>query len=104
MWRFGDKCGHRHTESSPARLMDRRLKILIFIKIPGAWRNRQAESHFSEGALSGSRRPDDLDAEVADLLAQRVAVEPEKIGRPDLIAPRRGKRGGDQGELHLAQD
>jgi len=30
-----------------------------------------------------------LNVEIADLLAERVAVEPQKIGRADLISPGR---------------
>src|SRR5581483_7291637 len=41
------------------------------------------------GSPSGAK---DLDVEVADLLAQRVAVDAQEIGGADLVAAGRGKR------------
>src|SRR4051794_12346663 len=48
--------------------------------------------------------PVDLDVEVADFLAQGVAVEAEQIRRPDLVAAGGGQRGGQQRHLDFAQD
>jgi hypothetical protein len=53
---------------------------------------------------SSARRPDYLDAKVADLLAESVAVQPQEIGCTDLIAAGCGKSRGDEREFHLAQN
>src|SRR5260370_40412518 len=45
-----------------------------------------------------------LDVEVADFLAQCVAVDPEQVGGPDLIAARGRERHRQQRVLDLAQD
>ena len=45
-----------------------------------------------------------LNIERSDLLAQRIAVEPQKFGRLDLIATRGGKADIDQRPLDLPQD
>src|SRR5262249_39526722 len=47
---------------------------------------------------------DHLDVEIADLLAQGVAVDAEQVGGTDLVAARGGERGREQRLLHLAQD
>src|SRR5262245_23358814 len=47
---------------------------------------------------------DHLNVEVADLLAQGVAVDPEQVGGADLVAARRRECGREQWLLHLAQD
>src|SRR2546430_12758172 len=57
----------------------------------------------------GSRKrlaaaPIDLDIEIPDLLAERVAVQPEQIGRPDLVAAGGRQRGGEQRHLDLLED
>src|SRR6201986_2071432 len=46
----------------------------------------------------------DLNIEVPDLLAQRVAVQAEEIGGTDLVAAGRGERSGQQRHLDLLQD
>src|SRR5262249_42112979 len=46
----------------------------------------------------------DLNFEVADFLAQRVAVDPEEIGGADLIAAGGRERRRQQRPLDLAQD
>src|SRR5689334_14387390 len=46
----------------------------------------------------------DLDIEVPDLLAQRVAVQAQQVGRADLVAAGRGERGRQQRHLDLLQD
>ena len=66
------------------------------------------------GQLSGKRvlacsllaagRPDDLDVEVADLLAQGVSVQTEQFGGLDLIATGGSQRRPDQRFLDIAQD
>src|SRR5215208_7993405 len=45
-----------------------------------------------------------LDVEVADLLAQRVAVDAEQVGGADLVTAGSGERGREQRVLDLAQD
>src|SRR6516162_1878164 len=45
-----------------------------------------------------------VDVEVADLLAQGVAVDAQKIGGADLVAARGGERGGEKRPFHFAQD
>src|SRR6478672_4518539 len=57
-----------------------------------------------ESSQLSSTRPIDLDVEVADLLAQGVAVDAQEIGGADLVAARRGQRGGEERPFHLAQD
>src|SRR6478672_4535591 len=46
----------------------------------------------------------DLNIEVADFLAQGVAVDAEQIGRANLVAAGGSKRGGQQRIFDLAQD
>src|SRR6478735_10011845 len=48
--------------------------------------------------------PINLDIQVAYLLAQRVAVEPEQVGGADLIAPGRRQRGRQQGHFDFLED
>src|SRR4029453_12183669 len=45
-----------------------------------------------------------LDVEVADLLAERVAVDAQQIGGADLVATGRSEGCGEQRHLDLAQD
>src|SRR3954447_26314587 len=45
-----------------------------------------------------------LNVEIPDLLAQRVAVEAEQVGRADLVAAGGGQRRGQQRHLDLLQD
>src|SRR5438067_4239415 len=45
-----------------------------------------------------------LDVEVADLLAQRVAVDAEQVGSADLVATGGGERGREQRVLDFAQN
>src|SRR5690242_12442421 len=45
-----------------------------------------------------------LQVELAQLLAQGVAVEAQQLGRPDLVAPRCLQRQRQQRPFHLAQD
>ena len=47
---------------------------------------------------------DHLDAELADLLAQGVAIEAEQLRRADLVAARRRQRNRHQRPLHFADD
>src|SRR5215475_6937990 len=47
---------------------------------------------------------DDLDIEVADLLSQGIAVDPQEVGSPDLIAAGCRERGRQQRVFDLAQD
>jgi hypothetical protein len=61
--------------------------------IRGIWTQR--------GSAAGSV---DLDVEVADLLAQGIAVEAEQIRRPDLVAPGCGQRRRQQRNLDFPQD
>src|SRR5262245_15926833 len=49
-------------------------------------------------------RAEDLDIQIADLLAQRIAIDAQKIGRPDLIAAGRSQRRCQQRHLDLTQD
>src|SRR5262249_25385866 len=46
----------------------------------------------------------DLNIEVANLLPQRVAVDAEQVGSPDLIAPGCRQRSRQQRVFDLAQD
>src|SRR6185503_19310979 len=46
----------------------------------------------------------DLNIEVADFLAQGVAVDAEQVGRANLVAAGGGERGGQQRIFDLAQD
>src|SRR5690348_3608730 len=46
----------------------------------------------------------DLDIEVADFLAQGVAIDAEQVGRAYLVAAGSGERGGQQRVFDLAQD
>ena len=47
---------------------------------------------------------DDLEVEVADLLAQGVAIDAEQLGCPDLVAAGGRQGGADQRAFDLAQD
>src|SRR3954451_24787849 len=44
-----------------------------------------------------------LQVEIFDLLAQGVAVETKDLGGADLVAARRGERGGEQRRFEIAQ-
>src|SRR5689334_24442485 len=48
--------------------------------------------------------PVDLDVEVADLLAQGIAVEAEQVGGANLVAAGGGERGRKQRDLDLLED
>ena len=56
----------------------------------------------SQALNAASWRPADMDVQVADLLAQRVAVEPQYVGRLELIAAGRRQGSRDQRSLDLA--
>src|SRR5215204_1268868 len=51
-----------------------------------------------------ARAANDLEVEVADLLAQGVPIDAEELRRPDLVAAGGGERGADQRRLDLPQD
>src|ERR1043166_3100541 len=67
---------------------------------------RPEEFTQSTGGDPGSLTPApvDLDIEVADLLAQRIAVEPKQVRGPDLVAAGGRQRGREQRYLDLLQD
>src|SRR5205814_4110554 len=67
--------------------------------LPGA-----ADSCFRTPRGRLSAGADDLDVEVADLLAKGVAVDPEQVGSADLVAAGRGQRRRQQRMFDLAQD
>src|SRR5665647_3008041 len=46
----------------------------------------------------------DLDVQISDLLAQRVAIEAEQVRGANLVAPRRRQRGGEQRHLDFLED
>src|ERR1700681_1179558 len=46
----------------------------------------------------------DLNVQIADLLAEGIAVEPQKVGRPDLIAAGRCQCCGEQRHLDFLED
>src|SRR5260370_35697316 len=46
----------------------------------------------------------DLDVQIANLLAQGVAVEPEQVGSANLVAPGRRQRGREQRHLDFLQN
>ena len=48
--------------------------------------------------------PAHLDPKVLDLLAQGVAVKPQDLRRPYLVAPGAGESQGDEGTLDLLKD
>ena len=58
----------------------------------------------AESAGGSAAAAEHLDVEVADLLAQGVAVEAEQLGGPDLVAARGRQRRGHQRLLDLPQD
>ena len=60
-----------------------------------------AESRSSRGDQDG--RPDDLNVQVPDLLAQGIAIDAQKVGGADLVAAGRGQSRGQQRIFHLAQ-
>jgi len=47
--------------------------------------------------------PNHLDVEIPNLLAQRIAIQPQHGGRLDLVAPGRGQRQLYQRPLHFGQ-
>src|SRR5205814_6681048 len=53
---------------------------------------------------SASRGTDHLNFEITDLLAQGIAVDAERIGRTDLVAPGRGKGGRKQRIFHFPKN
>jgi hypothetical protein len=46
----------------------------------------------------------DLDVQIADFLAQSIAIDTKKVSRADLVAPGCGQRSGDQRAFDLAQN
>src|SRR5947209_17500672 len=66
-----------------------------------------AELRLIRGSFSDARSAPGAvhrDIQIADLLAQRVAVEPKKIGGADLVAAGRRQRRGEQRHLDFTQD
>src|ERR1700744_5199535 len=57
----------------------------------------QSEALLSPAAI-------DLNIEVPDLLAQRVAVQAQQVGGADLVAAGRGQRGREKRHLDLLED
>src|SRR5262245_62961886 len=49
-------------------------------------------------------RADHLDPEIANFLAQSVAVKPQKVGRANLVSAGRHKRRRDQRQFDFLQD
>lgn len=62
------------------------------------------EAIFERPPFGSARTADDLDIEIADLLAKRIAIDAQKLGSLDLIAPCGGERNRDQGIFHLPED
>src|SRR5258708_15464225 len=54
--------------------------------------------------LPSPARTDDLYFQVPDFLAQRVAIDAQQVGSPDLVAAGRGKCRREQGVFDLPQD
>src|ERR1700731_4391246 len=46
----------------------------------------------------------DLNVQIADLFAEGIAVKPQEVGRPDLIAAGRCQRRGEQRHLDFLED
>ena len=65
----------------------------------GARKRPVANRHHREGGSAAAT--EDLDIEVADFLAQRVAVDPEQVRGADLIAARGGERHRQERMLDL---
>src|SRR5580700_5632610 len=63
-------------------------------------RNRAVRPAFGHSIA----RPVDLNVEVPDFLPQRIAIETEKVGRPDLVTSGRRKRCREQRDLDLLED
>src|ERR1700704_3974398 len=53
--------------------------------------------------LFRSQSPDDLQAKIANFLTQRVAVESEQVGGPDLITPGCSQANRKQGPFDFLQ-
>src|SRR5262245_46679294 len=64
----------------------------------------RASGYWGRRSDSRGRRAEHLDVEVADFFTQRVAVEPEQRGSPDLIATRGGQGCHQQGPLNVLQN
>src|SRR5215475_3029404 len=63
------------------------------------------ESAFERNLRNGSAAAaEDLDFEISDFLAQRVAIDPEQVRRADLVVSCRRERHREQRMLDLAQD
>src|ERR1700722_9689490 len=63
-----------------------------------------ARAKCDTGTSALTAAPVDLDVQIANLLPQCVAVEPEQIGSADLIAPGGRQRRREQGYLDLPED
>src|ERR1700730_2880258 len=76
------------------------------------WRDRQSPAAFwptgepltPNQALMLAAAAVDLNIEVPDFLPQRVAVQPEQVRSPNLIAARRGQCRREQRHLDLLQN
>src|SRR4051812_29288915 len=71
---------------------------------PNSHRGRTVRSEPGPPPRGSARTANDLEVEVADLLAQGVPIDAEELRRPDLVAAGGGKRGADQRRLDLPQD
>ena len=81
-----ERRGHRHGPSL----------MLLYNNVAELRQNRGAKPQFAqpEGLVAPA---ENLDVEVADFLPQSIAVDPQQVGRPDLIAAGGGQHGGQQG-------
>ena len=56
------------------------------------------------GHLAGFQAPDHFKSQIVDFLAKRVPVEPQELGRADLVSTRSRKANRDQGAFDVLQD
>src|SRR5262249_369709 len=65
-----------------------------------------ADRHHSNARIknASAATAEDLNIEIADFLPQRIAIDPEQIRRPDLVAPRASPSHHGERMPDLAQD
>ena len=92
LWHFG------HMPAFAVMCMS---KVRLFYNNVAELRQILGVTGTSNALSAGSEH---LNLQIPDLLAQRVAVDPQEVGSADLVAPGRRQRHGQERMLDLAQD
>src|SRR6185503_20941841 len=93
-----------HARTAPGRSATRPLLMLLYNNVAGLRQFLGSGAPGNAGKNLSAAGPDHLDVQIADFLAQGVAVEPQQVGSPDLIATGGSQSCREQWILNLAQD